>query len=226
MADVGASKEMLLHQLNALMADAAGDAETMELYQAKLAELDAARRANADLEQQLLTEAAAKENLQRQLASVAQDAKTATDALHDQLQTALADKVDLERHLESIQRELGDVQEAKNAALGDLDRSQTEVDSFGTILGPKIGPRNRSNICLGGPGANQGRRRLPRGLQGAILEPFGTHFGAILGAMLGRFGINFGIYFKPRRPATTVPQRPSFPVSQGRRVPALALTIS
>ena len=41
MADVGASKEMLLHQLNALMADAAGDAETMELYQAKLAELDA-----------------------------------------------------------------------------------------------------------------------------------------------------------------------------------------
>ena len=39
MADVGASKEMLLHQLNALMADAAGDAETMELYQAKLAEL-------------------------------------------------------------------------------------------------------------------------------------------------------------------------------------------
>ena len=54
MADVGASKEMLLHQLNALMADAAGDAETMELYQAKLAELDAARRANADLEQQLL----------------------------------------------------------------------------------------------------------------------------------------------------------------------------
>ena len=38
---------MLLNQLNALMADAAGDAETMELYQAKLAELDAARRANA-----------------------------------------------------------------------------------------------------------------------------------------------------------------------------------
>jgi len=130
MADVGASKEMLLHQLNALMADAAGDAETMELYQAKLAELDAARRANADLEQQLLNEASAKENLQRQLASVAQDAKTATDALHDQLQTALADKVELERHLESVQRELGDVQEAKNSALGDLDRSNQEVDSL------------------------------------------------------------------------------------------------
>jgi len=130
MADVGASKEMLLHQLNALMADAAGDAETMELYQAKLAELDAARRANADLEQQLLNEASAKENLQRQLASVAQDAKTATDSLHDQLQTALADKVELERHLESVQRELGDVQEAKNSALGDLDRSNQEVDSL------------------------------------------------------------------------------------------------
>jgi chromosome segregation ATPase len=130
MADVGASKEMLLHQLNALMADAAGDAETMELYQAKLAELDAARRANADLEQQLQASNQAKENLQRQLASVAQDAKTATDALHDQLQTALADKVDLERHLESVQRELGDVQEAKNSALGDLDRSNQEVDSL------------------------------------------------------------------------------------------------
>ena len=50
---------MLLHQLNALMADAAGDAETMELYQAKLAELDAARRANADLEQQLAMTVAA-----------------------------------------------------------------------------------------------------------------------------------------------------------------------
>ena len=58
------------------------------------------------------------------------DAKTATDALHDQLQTALADKVDLERHLESVQRELGDVQEAKNSALGDLDRSNQEVDSL------------------------------------------------------------------------------------------------
>ena len=89
---------MLLHQLNALMADAAGDAETMKLYQAKLAELDAARRANADLEQQLLNEASAKENLQRQLQTVASDAKTATDSLHDQLQTALADKVELERH--------------------------------------------------------------------------------------------------------------------------------
>ena len=75
-------------------------------------------------------QAKAKENLQRQLASVAQDAKTATDALHDQLQTALADKVDLERHLESVQRELGDVQEAKNSALGDLDRSNQEVDSL------------------------------------------------------------------------------------------------
>ena len=130
MADVGASKEMLLHQLNALMADAAGDAETMELYQAKLAELDAARRANADLEQQLQASNQAKENLQRQLASVAQDAKTATDSLHDQLQAALADKVELERHLESVQRELGDVQEAKNSALGDLDRSNQEVDAL------------------------------------------------------------------------------------------------
>ena len=90
-------------------------------------------------------------------------------------------------------------------------------------MGPKIGPRNRSKICLGGPGATQGRRRLPRGLQGAILEPFGTHFGAILGAMLGRFGNNFRIYFKPRRPATTATtasQFPSFSGSAGARVSA------
>ena len=130
MADVGASKEMLLHQLNALMADAAGDAETMELYQAKLAELDAARRANADLEQRLQSEARRAETAERQLQTVAQDAKTATDALHDQLQAALSEKAELERHLEATQRELSDVQEQKNALVGDADRSSSEVDSL------------------------------------------------------------------------------------------------
>ena len=45
-------------------------------------------------------------------------------------------------------------------------------------MGPKIGPRNGSKIGLGGPGATQGRRRLPRGLQGAILESFWKYFEA------------------------------------------------
>ena len=50
------------------------------------------------------------------------------------------------------------------------------LDDFGAQMGPKMGPKNPSKICLGPPRAPQGRQRPPGGLHGAIWEPFGTHF--------------------------------------------------
>ena len=129
MADVGASKEMLLHQLNALMADAAGDAETMELYQAKLAELDAARRANAELEQQLLNEASRRRTC-RGNSRLLRLMPRPPPIHYDQLQTALADKVELRAHIGILLGTRSNGRRPRRAALGDLERSNQEVDSL------------------------------------------------------------------------------------------------
>ena len=55
---------------------------------------------------------------------------------------------------------------------------------FGTILGSEIGPQMDPTIAqkaiLGL--APQGPQRPPRGLWGAILEPFWNHFGAMFDA--------------------------------------------
>ena len=110
-------------------------------------------------------------------------------------------------------------------------------NAFLTDFGPPDGTpkssQNLSKIRLGRPKAPQGRQRPPRSLQGAILEPFGTHFGAIFGPMLEPFWDprwnNFGSILKPRRLVTRLPYHSCYqevPDTQGRRVPALALTIT
>ena len=98
----------------------------------------------------------------------------------------------------------------------------------------------------GRPQAPQGRQRPPRSLQGAILRPPGSHFGAILETIFGpflagwdHFRPNFGTISDPPTltlswfwsPACCLPLRPlsrsvlCVPGFLGRRVPALALTI-
>ena len=57
-------------------------------------------------------------------------------------------------------------------------------NAFLTDFGPPDGTpkssQNLSKIRLGRPKAPQGRQRPPRSLQGAILKPPGSHFGAFL----------------------------------------------
>ena len=53
----------------------------------------------------------------------------------------------------------------------------SNLDDFGSPKGSQNGPHNQSKISFGTPGP-------PRGLQGAILEPFWGHFGHIQGPEL------------------------------------------
>ena len=103
-------------------------------------------------------------------------------------------------------------------------------NAFLTDFGPPDGTpkssQNLSRIRLGRPKAPQGRQRPPRSLQGAILRPPGSHFGAILEPCLDHFGDMLGHF--PTQ-ATCKPCRSCYhssPGFQGRRVPALALTIT
>ena len=55
--------------------------------------------------------------------------------------------------------------------------------------GPLKAPRwqNLSKIPFGRPKAPQGRRRPPRGFQGAIWEPFGTNFANVVAILAPKF---------------------------------------
>ena len=79
---------------------------------------------------------------------------------------------------------------------------------FGSQNGTPKGSQNLSKIRLGRPKAPQGRQRPPRSLQGAILRPPGSHFGAILGTIFGpflagwdHFRPNFGTISDTRQPS-------------------------
>ena len=100
------------------------------------------------------------------------------------------------------------------------------LNDLGAQNGTQNESPNRSKIRLGPPRPPQGRQRPPGGLQGAIWEPFGAHFGA--------FGAPFGSQFGPPTPSlfrrsryllAACPSYHGVPDAQGRRVPALALTI-
>ena len=131
----GPNKEMLLLQLNQLMEQAAGDAETMELYKQKLAELDASRRANAQLEAALDAERGRANTAERQLATVAEDAEGATKMLGDQLRAALRDKAALERQLESTSENLETARDQLARARQDREDATLEGDRLREDLG-------------------------------------------------------------------------------------------
>lgn len=80
-----ADKTMLMEQLNALVQQMGEDQETMEIYKGKIAELEATRRANLELQEALKGERTRAESAERRLNSVATDAETAARAIGDQM---------------------------------------------------------------------------------------------------------------------------------------------
>ena len=99
---------------------------------------------------------------------------------------------------------------------------------FQPILGrfwdPKSDPEIDQKSVLGGPG----RPRDAEGCPEASREPFWSRWGSILERFWepcwGDLGTSYEYISNPAALPLLLPKRPSFPVSQGRRVPALALT--
>ena len=90
---------------------------------------------------------------------------------------------------------------------------------------PKSDPEIDQKSVLGAPG----RPRDAEGCPEASREPFWSRLGPILERFWepcwGDLGTILEYISNPAALPLLLPQRPSFPVSQGRRVPALALTI-
>ena len=96
---------------------------------------------------------------------------------------------------------------------------------LGRFWDPKSDPEIDQKSVLGAPG----RPRDAEGCPEASREPFWSRLGPILERFWepcwGDLGAIFEYISNPAALPLLLPQRPSFPVSQGRRVPALALTI-
>ena len=123
-----ADKQMLLNQLNQLMSEAAGDAETMAMYKEKLAQLDQMRQMNLQLTAALERERARASSAETRLASVAQDAESAARAIGDQMVREKAAKESLEAQAGALH---GEVAHHRNEALGaraDAERLRLDVE--------------------------------------------------------------------------------------------------
>ena len=100
-----------------------------------------------------------------------------------------------------------------------LDLSLNFHTFWSDVGTPNRTPKIAQNLSWAPP-----PQRPPRGLWGAILEPFGTKFGATLEPMLERFGNPVWNAFSNPSPRHSC--HICVPASLGRWVSALALTMS
>ena len=131
-----ADRAMLLDQLNQLMSEAAGDAETMEMYKGKLAELDALRQMNLQLSAALERERARASSAESRLASVAADAEAAARAIGDQMLREKTAKEAAEAKVSALRseaserdREAGDLRSERERLRSDVERLRGDLDA-------------------------------------------------------------------------------------------------